>query len=70
MSNIQVRRKSSGAITAVRFKRERPDLQAIDEFHSDIAPSLGSDSAALRFLGRNLTFEDVGVGGWCTVWPR
>lgn len=68
MANIQVRRKSSGAITAVRFRRERPDLQAIDEFHADIAPSLGRDSAALRFMGSNLVIEDAGA--WCTVWPR
>lgn len=69
MSNIQVRRKSSGAITAVRFKRERPELLETDEFYEFIAPSLGKDSAALRFVGGVLSITEDS-SGWCTVRAR
>jgi hypothetical protein len=64
---IQVRRKSSGAITAIRFKRERPDIANHDEFHADVAPTLWGDRHGGKFLYKPLTFDDL--GGWCTVRP-
>jgi len=67
MVNIQIRRKSSGQITAVRFERRKPDIQPRDEFDLDIAPFLKTDRDGARFLYRPLTFDDL--GGWCTVRP-
>ena len=65
MAQVHVRRRSSGEIIAVRFKREKPEMFAVEEFESEIAPCLRNDPEGNRFIYRRLTMDEV--DGWCTL---